>query len=398
MGKKRILITMTSMYIGGAERALLGLLNAIDTTKNDIDLLIYSHEGEFMPLIPNTVNLLPYDSRFDVFANPIKTLFKRGSYCVAFDRIMAKIHDLVYCKIHGVAHCVWHQQQLNHKYLIKQIPQVKGKYDLAICFIGVPSIIVKRVDANVKIGWVHTDYSKLIFDKNLDRKMYSQLSYIVNVSIDTKKIFDLIYPEYKNKSIVIENIHSSKWIRSMAAGSPNDMVDDGRIKFLSVGRFGYAKNFDNVPFIVALMKEWGASPLVWYLVGGGPDETLIRKNIAIAGVENCVKIIGMRSNPYPYIKACDVYVQPSRFEGKAITVTEAQILGKPVVVANYATASSQVTDGVNGYIVPQDNEECASALVNLLKDKEKLVRIVEYCQSHEFGNESEINKIMNLIQ
>ena len=72
MGKKRILITMTSMYIGGAERALLGLLNAIDTTKNDIDLLIYSHEGEFMPLIPNTVNLLPYDSRFDVFANPIK--------------------------------------------------------------------------------------------------------------------------------------------------------------------------------------------------------------------------------------------------------------------------------------------------------------------------------------
>ena len=228
--------------------------------------------------------------------------------------------------------------------------------------------------------------------------MYSQLSYIVNVSIDTKKIFDLIYPEYKNKSIVIENIHSSKWIRSMAAGSPNDMVDDGRIKFLSVGRFGYAKNFDNVPFIVALMKEWGASPFVWYLVGGGPDETLIRKNIAIAGVENCVKIIGMRSNPYPYIKACDVYVQPSRFEGKAITVTEAQILGKPVVVANYATASSQVTDGVNGYIVPQDNEECASALVNLLKDKEKLVRIVEYCQSHEFGNESEINKIMNLIQ
>lgn len=389
---------MPSMYIGGAERALLGLLNAIDANKSDIDLLIYSHEGEFMSLIPNNVNLLSYDSRFNVFANPIKTLIKRGAYRATLARIMAKIQDLIYCKVHGVAHSVWHQQQLNHRYLIKQIPQVKGKYDLAICFIGVPSVIVKRVDAKVKMGWVHTDYSKLIFDINLDREMYSQLSYIVNVSIDTKKIFDSIYPEYKNKSIVIENIHSPRWIRSMATDFQNDMVDDGIIKLLSVGRFGYAKNFDNVPFIVVRMKELGALPFVWYLVGGGRDEALIRQNIAIAGVEDCVKIIGMRSNPYPYIKACDIYVQPSRFEGKAITVTEAQILGKPVIVSNYTTASSQVADGVNGYIVPQDNEGCAAALVNLLKDKEKLERIMEYCQLHEFGNESEINKIMNLIQ
>ena len=70
----------------------------------------------------------------------------------------------------------------------------------------------------------------------------------------------------------------------------------------------------------------------WYVVGYGGDELLIRKAIAETGMEKHFVLVGKQINPYPYIKACDIYVQPSRYEGKAVTVREAQILGKSVAI------------------------------------------------------------------
>ena len=108
-------------------------------------------------------------------------------------------------------------------------------------------------------------------------------------------------------------------------------------------------------------------------------------------------ILGKKENPYPYMAACDVYVQPSRFEGKAVTVREAQILCKPVVIANYKTASSQVQDGIDGIIFPQSNEEMADAIVTFLQNKQKQEQIIDYLQTHHYGNENEVKKLDELI-
>ena len=110
-----------------------------------------------------------------------------------------------------------------------------------------------------------------------------------------------------------------------------------------------------------------------------------------------VILLGKKENPYPYIKACDIYVQPSRYEGKSITVREAQILCKPVIVTNYPTASSQVQDGVDGIIVPMDVDACAKEMTAFMRDKEKQAEIVEYLQTHDYGNENEIEKIYQLV-
>ncbi len=109
-------------------------------------------------------------------------------------------------------------------------------------------------------------------------------------------------------------------------------------------------------------------------------------------------LLGKQPNPYPFIKECDVYVQPSRYEGKSITVREAQILCKPVIITAYPTAPSQIEDGVDGVIVPLEIDLCSNAMTAFLKDKKKQTKIVKYLSEHEYGNEKEIIKVYQLAK
>ena len=170
------------------------------------------------------------------------------------------------------------------------------------------------------------------------------------------------------------------------------------MKLLSIGRFTHAKNYDNVPDIARrIVNDHGIDDLRWYIIGFGGDEQLIRRNIDRAGMQEHVVLLGKKSNPYPYIKACDLYVQPSRYEGKSVTVREAQILCKPVVVTNYPTAHSQINDGVDGVIVPLDNEGCARGIASVMADSALRQRLASYLAAHDYGNESEVNKIYKLL-
>lgn len=166
-------------------------------------------------------------------------------------------------------------------------------------------------------------------------------------------------------------------------------------KLLSIGRFTEAKNYDNIPDICR--RICNSVNVMWYIIGYGPDEELIRKKITEAGMEKHVILLGKKTNPYPYINACDIYVQPSRYEGKSVTVREAQILFKPVIITNYPTASSQINDGIDGVIVPLNNEGCAKGIVDFINDTDLQNQIVEYLHCHDYGNENEVEKIYSLI-
>lgn len=114
-------------------------------------------------------------------------------------------------------------------------------------------------------------------------------------------------------------------------------------------------------------------------------------------MEEKVIILGKKSNPYPYIRACDLYVQPSRYEGKCVAVKEAQLLGKPVVITNYATSSSQLENGEDGIIVSLDNEECAKEIASLLNNPQLMKKISENCAKRDYSNAAEIEKIEQII-
>jgi len=170
------------------------------------------------------------------------------------------------------------------------------------------------------------------------------------------------------------------------------------MKLLSCGRFCTAKNYDNVPDIAQRVLALGVYDLKWYIIGYGGQEELIREKIAEAGMEEHVILLGKKENPYPYIKACDIYVQPSRYEGKSVTVREAQILCKPVVVTAYPTAPSQIQDGVDGVIVPLDNEGCARGLADFIRNKALQDKIVENLRHGDYANASEVEKIYELLK
>lgn len=136
----------------------------------------------------------------------------------------------------------------------------------------------------------------------------------------------------------------------------------------------------------------------WYLIGYGGDEPLIRQKITEAGMQERVIILGKKDNPYPYMRACDLYVQPSRYEGKAVTVREAQLLGKPVLITRYVTSASQLEDGVDGVIAPMDNEGCAAGIAALLRDPARMQQLSEKCASRDYTNSAEIEKIYALME
>ena len=195
----------------------------------------------------------------------------------------------------------------------------------------------------------------------------------------------------------VENILPEAYVRDRAAEFDASEEMGGRVRLLSVGRFCTAKNYDNVPDICRRLRNTGVDAK-WYIIGYGGSEELIRSKIREAGMEEHVILLGKKENPYPYIKACDIYVQPSRYEGKSVTVREAQILCKPVAVTAYPTASSQIKDGVDGVIVPLDNEGCACGLARFIRDTALQSRIVEYLRTHDYANTSEVEKIYDLLK
>lgn len=395
--KKKIFIFSHAMEIGGAERALLGLLNSIDYSKYDIDLFLLRHSGELLDLIPNEVNLLPEIPQYRAVMLPMVSALKNGQIAVVLGRLVGKIK----AKNYSIKHPAQSSAvaiDYSHKYVVDSLPKVNDKnYDCAISFLTPHYIVSKKVNANKKIAWIHTDYSTVSVDIESELKMWSQYDYIASISNDVTNAFLVKFPSLEDKIVLIENILSEDFIekQSNLFDVSGEMQSDS-IKLLSVGRFCEQKNFDNVPEIASLIKAKDVD-FKWYLIGYGSDEELIRTKISEYNMDGTVIVLGKKENPYPYIKACDIYVQPSRYEGKCVAVREAQILDKPVVITNYTTAQSQLNDGFDGAIVPMDNVGCANALADFILDKDKQNQFISNMKTTDYSNQNEVEKIYKII-
>ncbi len=394
---KRILIVMHAMEIGGAEKALLGLLENMDYTKYSVDLFLLRHQGEWLKYIPKEVNLLPESASYSCIAVPIKEVFKKGKIRIAWQRYLGKKNARSRVKELGVSKDNGIGIEFSHKYTVKCMPMISDReYDAAISFLTPHYFVRDKVKAKKKIAWIHTDYSKVAIDKESELPMWAAFDDIVAVSDGVKEQFVKIFPTLAEKVTVIENILPVQLIQKQAKEPTDIPFSQENINLLSIGRFGNAKNFDNIPEICKRVKE-EVSNVRWYIIGYGPDEALIRQKIEEYGMQDTVLILGKKENPYPYIQACDIYAQPSRYEGKAVTVKEAQMLGKPVVITDYATAKSQLTDGVDGVIVPMDNEGCAEGIIRLLHNPGKMKQLEYICRSKNYTNTEEIVKIKKLL-
>lgn len=406
--KPRIFISMHYMEIGGAESSLIGLLEALDPETVDIDLFIYSHQGLFMSAIPEYVNLLPQDDEYSMLERPISEVFKKGHPFIGIARLVAKWKTSHFYKNNP--------SQKDHSagfaYIGSEVAKVLpdlykyGEYDLAISYNYPHNIVIDKVKAKKKIAWLHTDYRHISIDEQLEFPIWNAYDHIISISPHVTTGFLSVFAELKDKVLECENILPKAYIEKRA-GEPltnKEFTKEGTLTLCSVGRISNAKNYDNIPRMAEQLKklfEVSGERLVvrdfkWFIVGPGDhnDIDILSEKL---GVRDNVIFLGPSDNPYPYIKNCDIYVHPSRYEGKSIVVREAQILCKPVIITNYPTAKSQINDGVDGIICEQDNKKIAEAIFDLSINQHKQVEIINYLKSHDFAGISEIEKIYNLI-
>lgn len=396
---KRIIIVSHAMEIGGAERALLGLMNSFDYSRYQVDLFLMRQEGDLFKFIPKEVNLLPMNqARY--LAVPMKSLIAKYELIMLYGRLKAKYLAKKRVAKLGLKKDNQVELTYSHRYTWKYMDDINSdvEYDLAISFLTPHYICLNHVKAKKKIAWIHTDYSTIDIDVETELGMWEGYDYIASISEKATEAFLQKFPTLQDKTIGVDNIVTNSMVEEQA-DEPIDVEfeKEEHIKLLSVGRFSYAKNFDNVPEICKYLLEGGFN-IRWYLIGFGGDEQLIRNNIEKYGMKDRVIILGKKDNPYPYIKNCDVYVQPSRYEGKAVTVREAQILHKPIVITDFPTAHSQVEDGYDGVIVPLDNKECAKGIERVIRDSDLQNELIKNMKKTHYSNECEIEKIYKLME
>ena len=356
------------------------------------------HEGSLLEDIPENINLLPEIPVYTVLARPLKNVIKEKHFVLASARILGKLKSKSYEKRRNIVDSGV-GLEYSHKYTAPFMPKIQKQkeYDMAISFLTPHYFVEKKVKAKRKIAWIHTDYSKVQINVVSELKMWSTYDNIVSISEAVTQSFITVFPSLKDKIVVIENILPIQLIkRQMNEFDVSKEMSGEGIKLLSIGRYCTAKNFDNIPNICSQILKRGVM-ITWYIIGFGGDEALIKRRIQEENMESHVILLGKKENPYPYMKACDIYVQPSRYEGKSVAVREAQLLGKPVVITNYATADSQLEDGVDGVIVPMESKECAAGIVRLVENIEERKRLSNECRKRDYSNQGEIKKLYELF-
>lgn len=399
--KLRLFINIHYLEIGGAETALIGFLQSLDFSEISVDLFLNDQRGEMMRFIPKEVNLVPSPKPYSMIERPMAEALRKGCFRVVAARIYAGIKFKRYA---GKNHPKDGNAIFGYigRYVTRVLPSLKklGEYDLAISYLAPHDIVLRKVNAKKKICWIHTDYTSIDINKDLELPVWDGYDNIVSISDDVTETFRRVFPELSDKVIKLENILSPAFIKERAdAFVPEEMqVDEGVLKFLTIGRYSYPKNLDSIPKICRYLSENGIN-LKWFIMGyGNRDEELkLLQAVKEEGMEGRIAILGKRENPYPYLKGCDFYVQPSRYEGKSITVREAQIFEKPAIIRNYPTAQSQIEDGVDGFIGSFELVEFARDLLRIISDSEAISKVAGYLQSRNTHNDIALREFFSAV-
>ena len=385
---KKIIFVIQTLSFGGAERSLINLLHELPQEKYEVDLLLFKKKGPFLQQVPQWVNVLEIPRGLKELYSPLR---QSGKYC------LTKLAGTVSAKL------LWRTRKkraaFRWKYFYKdKIPVIPGQYDVAVAYSGseVHYLVRDCISAERKMVWVHNDYRTAEYSCKDDLPYFADMDAIVSVSEECVSTLRETFPEYAEKVSCIENITSSVLVRNQAEAFTPEEFEAGYPALLSIGRMGPQKGFDMAISAAAILKR-NQVRFRWYIIGEGKLKEKLEKQIQDEQVEDCVILLGTRNNPYPYIKNCTLLVQPSRFEGKSVVLDEAKILGTPIAATCYPTVRDQILEDREGVIMPMNPEGIAKGIAEVLEDQKKLASIRDYLLGHEYGNQKEISKYIELF-
>ncbi len=394
--KKDILFIIPSLSAGGGEKSLINLLEQIDYTQYNVDLFTLNKDGLFLDFVPNEVNIIENPKDLEVFKLSIlKSITKflvNRNLRLAFNRGMFFIKNKLKISVSK-------REQYSWKYIKGAIGVLDKKYDVAIGYLEKTSnyICIDCVQADKKIGWIHTDYNKLGADKKFDKRYLSQLDYIVTVSEECAQVLKKEFNDLSKRIRIIKNIVSPSTIKKMSLENIDIKTINNEKIIVSVGRLSCEKGFDIAVKSCKILKDRGLK-VKWILIGDGVEKANIEKLINENKLMSDFILVGVKSNPYKYLSKADIYVQPSRFEGKSIAMDEAKILGKPIVATNFSTVRDQINDKVDGIITEMNERSLADGIELLINDSKLYSNIVNNMREMSLGTESEVNKLYELIK
>lgn len=346
---KKIVFVIESLHIGGAEKSLVTLLQNLDYKRYDVDLITFQKGGIFFEIVPKEVNRI-------LIKLPMLSLFDRLKFAIKRNKNS---------EMHG-AQLFW---PIIKKYL-KKHPE---KYYAAIAYNqGFSTYFTAEfIVADTKYAWLNTDYQKAGYQTAFDYPIYEKFNKVIVVSAEAKESFNIALRNIGKKVPieVIKDITDKKNMEVQACRPLKTKFRADTINILSVGRLVAPKGFTMAVSACHLLRSKGHN-INWYILGEGTDRKKLEQQINTENLQESFFLLGADKNPYPYMKACDIYVQTSLFEGLGLTVIEASYLNKPIVCTNFPTVHGILKEEETGLIAEMNAESIAAQIERLILDEE----------------------------
>ena len=397
---KKVLIVIHDMEIGGAQKSLLSFCQVLATSdiskKYEINLMVVNPVGTFITQIPDNIKMKQPPKELRWIGTPFSIELIRRYF--SFRCLVGEILWIVRNHL-GLFPHNWNLQQKLWRSWRRIVPMLDENYDIAISYMdGVPNYYaMEKVHAQKKVLWFHSEYQKQGYDPQYDLCYYGKSDAIVTISEKCRDCLLQEFSQHGEKIHVLENITSAQLLDQFSQMYfPEEYLEKKCFKILSVGRLHFQKGFD---LAVHAAKELEASGVdfFWWIVGDGSEREGLQDLIEREGISHRIKLLGARENPYPYIRHCDLLVQPSRLEGKSIVLDEAKILCKPIVVTNYTTVSASIEHGVDGWIVEMNSHGIAHGIQELYENPAIRDSLSENLQKQAKGNEAEMLNYINIM-
>ncbi|MGM8364860.1 glycosyltransferase [Virgibacillus sp. W0181] len=390
--KKKILFMLISMNVGGTERAFLNMLHELPKEEYDITVLLLQKKGGFYQDIPKHVTIkemkdfpqvgrhlrhLSYNPKQKIKEHLYKRRYKEALFLFALQSYIRVTKD----------------RRMLFKIIFKKVPMMKDEYDIAVAYAGPMDIITyyiaTRVKAAEKHQWIHFDVNQIGFDLWFAKKMYKSFNRIFVVSKTAATNLKEKIPTLSNK---IETQVSSLPVSTITQFAEKEDVfnTSSTLKIVTVARVMKEKGPDIAVKVLYELKKLGYN-IQWHWIGEGEWMVHIKNLIKELDVEDSFILEGLKSNPYPYIRQSDIYVQPSRHEGYCLTIAEARALKKPIVATDTAGAAEQIKNGETGLISGVDVQELLQSIVKLIENPKLRIKFGEALKRENVGQLTPVN-------
>lgn len=394
---KKVLFVIDSLHCAGAEKSLTTLLSLLDYSKYDVDLQLFGYGGALEELVPKEVNILKPMEYIKFSSLSTKNAVIKSLKNMNFKMLSSRLKFSLAIRKNNYSNA--QKARVYWQKVSNVIENNNKEYDIAISYAqGVPTFYVaEKVCAKKKLAWVNVSYKLEDEDRVFQEQFYDKYNKIVAVSDSAKNIFLETFPKYTDKLEIIYDINDADFIKKMSDQGQSYNDNYTGLRILTIGRLANQKGYDIALEACKILKEKGIE-FKWYSLGVGPLKEEIEKYINENNLENNFKLLGVKSNPYPFIKDCDIYVQTSRFEGFGIAIAEARMLNKPVVTTRFDAVYNQMKDRKNGLVVDMNSQGIVNGILELINNNKLTNEIISYLKTEKKGNTEELEKFYKLIE